>query len=395
MGLLIECPKCHIKLSEKHQCCKGCGYKFGGGNLKIYWVDFYANGKRKRQKVGTSKREAEVYLGKRRTQVKENRLWDKKEEYTTLFRDYADEYLNSSKVKGYRSYKTERSRVNQLKSFFKDTPVNKITPSLIEDYRAHRLSCDSYRGSKVGPGTVNRELSTLGRMFSRLVDDEKLERSPVKKVKKQKEAEPRNRILAKDEFGKLLAVADDYLKPILMVAYGTGMRKQEILKLKRDRVDLKTGFIRLKPEDTKTREGRNIPLDKNLIQTLRTVMLKGSKDHNYVFTRNGKPIADIRKAFISACTEAKIEGFVFHDFRHTWITNKRREGHDYFKIMAASGHRTMEVFKRYNTVDESDLRTLVENGHQNGHQPPIMRLTPKREQDINIENSIEIPQAGD
>ena len=133
MGLLIECPKCHIKFSEKNQSCKECGYKFGGGNLKIYWVDFYANGKRIRQKVGTSKREAEIFLGKKRTQVKENRLWDKKVECTDLFEKYAEEYLNSSRVKSYRSYKTERSRVTQLKIFFKDTPVNKIAASMIED----------------------------------------------------------------------------------------------------------------------------------------------------------------------------------------------------------------------------------------------------------------------
>jgi len=44
--------------------------------------------------------------------------------------------------------------------------------------------------------------------------------------------------------------------------------------------------------------------------------------------------------------------------------------HDYFKIMAASGHRTMAVFRRYNTVDDNDLQSLVKNsdeGHRNGH----------------------------
>jgi len=45
--------------------------------------------------------------------------------------------------------------------------------------------------------------------------------------------------------------------------------------------------------------------------------------------------------------------------RHTAISNWRRQGHDYFKIMAASGHKTMSVFKRYNTVSKDDLKTLV------------------------------------
>ena len=47
------------------------------------------------------------------------------------------------------------------------------------------------------------------------------------------------------------------------------------------------------------------------------------------------------------------------DFRHPCINNWRKDGHDYFKIMAFSGHKTISVFKRYNMVDEKELRTLI------------------------------------
>jgi integrase len=61
----------------------------------------------------------------------------------------------------------------------------------------------------------------------------------------------------------------------------------------------------------------------------------------------------------ATCKAAGIEKFVFHDFRHTCINNWRKEGHDYFKTMAASGHETISVFKRYNMVNEEELRTLI------------------------------------
>jgi integrase len=44
------------------------------------------------------------------------------------------------------------------------------------------------------------------------------------------------------------------------------MRPGEILGLTWGQVDLKEGFIRLSPEDTKTNEGRLIPLDEELLE---------------------------------------------------------------------------------------------------------------------------------
>ncbi len=78
-----------------------------------------------------------------------------------------------------------------------------------------------------------------------------------------------------------------------------------------------------------------------------------------VFNRNGKPINSIREAFEAACRRAEIEEFTFHDLRHTAINNWRLQGHDYFRIMAATGHKTLNVFKRYNTVSKDELKALV------------------------------------
>ncbi|HJX32478.1 MAG TPA: tyrosine-type recombinase/integrase [Thermodesulfobacteriota bacterium] len=86
------------------------------------------------------------------------------------------------------------------------------------------------------------------------------------------------------------------------------------------------------------------------------------------FLRNGQPVNAhrIRSAHEWICKKAGIENFTFHDFRHIYINNWRKEGRDYFKIMAASGHKTISVFKRYNMVDERELKTLVQPWSKNG-----------------------------
>jgi integrase len=69
-------------------------------------------------------------------------------------------------------------------------------------------------------------------------------------------------------------------------------------------------------------------------------------------------VNEIKKAFNAACNRAGLTDFTFHDLRHCAINNLRPAGNDYFKIMAMSGHKTMNVFKRYNLVTEEELSNL-------------------------------------
>ena len=68
-------------------------------------------------------------------------------------------------------------------------------------------------------------------------------------------------ILEPAQFEVLQAHSAAYLRPINLVAYATGMRWGEIVRLTWDKVDLRGGFIRPKGKDTKSGEGRLIPLD--------------------------------------------------------------------------------------------------------------------------------------
>jgi hypothetical protein len=65
-----------------------------------------------------------------------------------------------------------------------------------------------------------------------------------------------------------------------------------------------------------------------------------------VFSYTGRQIRVIKKRFTTACKGAGVENFIFHDLVHTAINNWRLQGHEYFRIMAATGHKTMIVFKR-------------------------------------------------
>ncbi len=169
------------------------------------------------------------------------------------------------------------------------------------------------------------------------------------------------------------------------------MRRGEILKLTWDRVDLKAGLIRLKEADTKTGEPRSIPIGQELSEVLRRLPIALDPQGQrvpYVFTRNGQPMKSIREVFAPVCRDASIAQFVFHDLRHTAVTNMRRAGVDALTAMKITGHKTMAVFKRYNTIDEPDLLAarqrvdsyMEQNSHQNSHRgettPSQSHVTP-------------------
>jgi integrase len=76
--------------------------------------------------------------------------------------------------------------------------------------------------------------------------------------------------------------------------------------------------------DTKTDEGRLVPLNERLTRALKDVMHSAiCPASGHVFHRQGKSIKDLRKAFAAACRKAAIADFRFHALRHTAVTSMR------------------------------------------------------------------------
>jgi integrase len=165
------------------------------------------------------------------------------------------------------------------------------------------------------------------------------------------------KVLNQEQFSKLLTCCPDYMRPIIILAFYSGMRKSEILFLTWKEVDLAKGFIRLSADRTKTKVARSIPLHPDVRYLLDKIPRPLHTDR--VFLRRGKPFDFFEPGFRAACKKAGLEDFTFHDLRHCAINNLRLAGNDFFRIMAISGHKTMSVFKRYNLVTEDELNHVT------------------------------------
>jgi integrase len=329
----------------------------------VYWIDYYVNGHRKRERIGPDKRLAEMVHRKRKVEIAEGKYLDRQRPVTTTFDELAEAYLKYAH-ENKRSWDRDATSLRKLGETFGGKRLTEITPAAVERYKAGRMASVTIYGRHPRPATVNRELACLKEMFN--VARKGLialkagvpAQNPVSAVKFLDEQNVRDRVLTPEEFQHMLKASPDYLIPVLICAYYTSMRKGEILGLTWDRVDLKSGFIRLREADTKTSDRRSIPIGRELREVLESMPIAVNPQGTrvpYVFTRHGKPIKSIREIFGRVCRETGLSDVVFHDLRHTATTNLRRAGVDALTAMKITGHKTMAVFKRYNTIDEGDL----------------------------------------
>ena len=118
--------------------------------------------------------------------------------------------------------------------------------------------------------------------------------------------------------------------------------------------------MRLRPELSKNKDGRVLPLDADLLAVFERARAKRRLDCVQVFHSDGKPVGDFKKSWKTACKTAKLEGTLVHDLRRTAVRNLVRAGVGDGVAMKLSGHKTRSVFDRYNIVSESDLRDAAD-----------------------------------
>jgi integrase len=206
------------------------------------------------------------------------------------------------------------------------------------------------------PATLNRETQLLGQAF-RLAQERRLVQR-VPHIRHLPERNARQGFFAQDEFEKVVEHLPPYLKDFARFTYLSGWRKGEISKLRCSDVDQQGRVSRLRPEISKTQDGRVLVLHGELWEIVERRWLERTMVP-WIFHRKERPIGDIKKAWKTACNKAGVPGKLFHDLRRTAVRNMVRAGVPERVAMAVSGHRTRSIFDRYNIVNEDDLRDAM------------------------------------
>ncbi len=188
MSLLVECPSCKYRNSTKAKLCRKCDYRIGKASSKCYWIDYRANGKRRRERIGTSKRASEHRLREVLSAITEGRHITQNKNAQVTLRQLRDGYYELTEVMQKRSYPDIKTCINNvINKLGEDILVSELELSMVENYRKYRLIETTRLKRPVKPSTINRDVANFRAMLNKAVDYKIIDSNPIGRIKQLEE----------------------------------------------------------------------------------------------------------------------------------------------------------------------------------------------------------------
>jgi len=326
---------------------------------RVWYLDYSLGGRRVRRRVGTSKKMAELALKEVELRIVKAQHLGIVEPEKLLFEKLCEKYMDFAKAnKAVKSYERDRFSVTRLSKTFAGQLIVEIKAEDLERYK-------TMRREEVAPATVNRELSLIKHMFNKALQWGYLPENQLRSVMKLREPSGRTRYLDEAEIDLLLRCCAEHIKPIVLMALNTGMRKGEILRLTWAHVDMVNGLITVWA--SKNNESRQVPINSTLYDILLTLKSNSRADCPVFLGTGGGPVRNLDHAFEGARKRAGLKDFRFHDLRHTFASHLAMKGVDIRTLAQLLGHKTITMTMRYSHLSNRVLREAVNKIKLNGY----------------------------
>jgi len=259
-----------------------------------------------------------------------------------------------------RNYSEETTRrylryVERFAKHFGKSP-DRLGVDHLRSYQAYLL-----KQRKLDPASVENQVAALRFLFVRTLHRHEFRQFlPYPKVRRKLP-----NILSREEVARLIdAGSDPFQRTLLMVLYGTGMRRAEVARLKIADIDGQRMIIHV--VNGKGGKDRDLPLSPTLLETLRAYW-RWLKPQIYLFPSRlhrdcEQPITD--KIVWRACAEARKRAGIQkrvspHLIRHSWATHLLEAGTDLRTIQLLLGHEDLETTARYLHLSQKHLHQLA------------------------------------
>jgi integrase len=290
-----------------------------------------------------TKSEAEAWARQIEAQADKGIVIDTREASRTSLREALERYEREvTSVK--RGKQPEKSRIKAwLASPLADRALISIRGGDMATYRDKRLQ-DGLSGN-----SVRLELAVISHLYKIARTEWRMEglANPVQDIRKPKLARGRDRRLRDGEEKKLLDGASPILREAIILALETAMRRGELCSLTRDQIDRKRKVAKL--DMTKNGDTREVPLTALALEAIDALPAR-------IDGRLLGVTADwLSHAFEDLTAACKIKGLTLHDCRHEATSRLFEKGLNVMEVAAITGHKTLQVLKRYTHLKADDL----------------------------------------
>ena len=315
-------------------------------------------------KTFETKQEAEAWVALVESEIVRGVFVSRKETESTTLSEALDRYEREV-IPAKKGAKQESMRIRIWKrSILAKRSLASIQGKDIAVYRDARLK-------EVAPNTVRHELAVLSHVFTIALKEWGMGGllNPVKQIRAPKMPAGRDRRLKTGELEQVIGATESHFLPDLArFAIETAMRQEEISKMEWNLVDLKKRVLII-PEAKV--EPRRIPLSPDAIRILSDLPRRidgkvwGITPHAIAAAWR-RAVARARKAYEKECEGKKIKpdpsflvDLTFHDLRHEATSRFFEKGLNPMQVAAITGHKTLQMLKRYTHLKAEDLAELL------------------------------------
>ena len=339
----------------------------------VWWYEFWFAGRRVRESTKSpSKTLAKTSEQTRKRELEQgfNNVTDTRQERIRTISDLADEYLIAYKLRHPQSATFAAYAVGHISRVIGSRMFIDCNETVVTSYQNERLA------GGAAPKTVNDEVGFLLRLMG---DPGDLLRIRLRKrnLLKLKVGKPIGKAYSTEEKDRMLTEArksrSPHIYPAIMLALNAGIRDAELKQLTWAQVDLKKGYLTVGKSKTEAGEGRTIPLNSALSETLAEyaewyeVVFSEIRPEWYLFpfgkprpSDPTRPVTTLKTAWDTVRRNSKVTGR-WHDHRHTLITDLAESGAGEQTIMDIAGHVSRNMLKHYSHIRMEAKRDALES----------------------------------
>lgn len=259
-----------------------------------------------------------------------------------------------------RGASTELFRLRTIERHIGHLSVAALTTAAIASYRDRRLE-------EVTASTCLRELQSLSAMLALAHREwQVIANNPVQSIRKPSPNRPRERRLSQGEEARLMAevtpaerlsdgkwprgVRNFWIKPLILLALETAMRRGELLALRWEHIDMtkQTAYLPV----TKNGHSRTVPLSTAAVKVL-AALPRAIDGRVFPLTPNA-----VKQAWDRARARAGLSDLHLHDLRHE-ATSRLAERLNVLELAAITGHRDLRMLQRYTHLSPESLASKI------------------------------------